>query len=185
MSYIPAGVVHSSYGQIMFVTKLRRNFSSSVIRKLIDNCKNTERHTFPKIEVTLTSDSDEIDKWIANHIYCAGNPVDSIGFDIEWKPNFSKNPGAMMSKASLLQLATANKVLLVQLFQLKKIPDSLYDIVSSEKLLKVGVSVFDDLKRMQVSRYLISPSGLIVEVSFVTHTRAILTYTHRMIIAFL
>ena len=109
---------------------------------------NKKDVTFPRIPVTLTFEEVKIDQWIESNLYPDGKKAeDSIGLDIEWKPNFSKGG---TNKASLLQLATSDSVLLVQLLQLQRIPASLRDLLSSQTILKVGVAVFDDLKKLRV-----------------------------------
>jgi ribonuclease D len=68
-----------------------------------------------------------------------------LGFDTETKPSFKKG---MINKVSLLQLAAGKRVFL---FRLNKIglPRTLADILASEKNLKIGAAIRDDIRILQ------------------------------------
>lgn len=69
----------------------------------------------------------------------------TLGFDTEKKPTFKKgeyNPTAMV------QLSTENDA---YLFRMNKMgyPESLFDFMSDDSILKLGISIDDDLKDLQ------------------------------------
>ncbi|MFK7951802.1 MAG: 3'-5' exonuclease [Ekhidna sp.] len=71
-----------------------------------------------------------------------------VGFDTEKKPTFKKgeyNPTAMV------QLSTENDA---YLFRMNKMgyPESLFDFMSDDSFLKLGISIDDDLKDLQKVR---------------------------------
>jgi ribonuclease D len=68
-----------------------------------------------------------------------------VGFDTETRPAF--RPGESYLP-SLVQFATANAVYLLQV-QLQDLSGAVREILSSEKIIKVGVSVTDDLRNLK------------------------------------
>ncbi|KAI6004490.1 ribonuclease H-like domain-containing protein [Pisolithus orientalis] len=67
-------------------------------------------------------------------------PHGTIGFDLEWKPG--SNPVA------LVQLATANCVLLLHIYRMKEIPHKIRDVLSGSRWTKVGVNIQYDCKKL-------------------------------------
>lgn len=68
-----------------------------------------------------------------------------IGFDTETRPAFRRGESYL---PSLVQLATADAVYLVQV-QRGNYSDTMREIFSSETMIKVGVSVRDDLRNLK------------------------------------
>ncbi|MEO8137473.1 MAG: 3'-5' exonuclease domain-containing protein 2, partial [Betaproteobacteria bacterium] len=68
-----------------------------------------------------------------------------VGFDTETRPAF--RPGQSYLP-SLVQFATASAVYLWQAQQ-KDLFDAMQEILTSEKIVKVGVSVTDDLRNLK------------------------------------
>ena len=68
-----------------------------------------------------------------------------MGFDTETKPAFTKG---VYHHVALLQLAVAEKVFLVRLNKLG-FPELLQELFSNDQLLKVGVSIRDDLAELR------------------------------------
>ena len=68
-----------------------------------------------------------------------------IGFDTETRPAFRRGESYL---PSLVQFATADAVYLVQVQQ-ADYSDAMREIFSSEKMIKVGVSVRDDLRNLK------------------------------------
>ena len=68
-----------------------------------------------------------------------------IGFDTETRPAFRRGESYL---PSLVQFATADTVYLVQVQQ-GDYSDAMREIFSSEKMIKVGVSVRDDLRNLK------------------------------------
>ncbi|USP79928.1 uncharacterized protein yc1106_07202 [Curvularia clavata] len=86
-----------------------------------------------------------------------------VGFDIEWKPH--GNPHSIKHNASLIQLACEDRVALfhISLFSGFKVeqlmPPSLRAILESPDIIKVGVAIKGDFKR--VEKYLkVHPQGV-------------------------
>jgi ribonuclease D len=68
-----------------------------------------------------------------------------VGFDTEARPAFS--PGESYPP-SLVQFATANAVYLLQVQQ-QDLLGAMAEVLSSEKIIKVGVSVTDDMRNLK------------------------------------
>lgn len=71
-----------------------------------------------------------------------------VGFDTETKPSFEKGK---TNKVALLQLSTADTCYLIRL-NLLGMQNSIMEILSSEKPLKVGLSLRDDYKMLNRRR---------------------------------
>jgi ribonuclease D len=79
-----------------------------------------------------------------------------LGFDTETKPSFSKGPN---NPVSLLQLSTSDKAFLFRI-NLIGLQPGLIKILSSSKILKIGVAIRDDIKILQqISPF--KPAGFI------------------------
>ena len=79
-----------------------------------------------------------------------------IGFDTETKPAFQKG---VYHHVALLQLAVANRVFLVRLSKIG-FPKPLQELFSEPTMLKVGISIRDDLLELQkLAKF--SPGGII------------------------
>ena len=79
-----------------------------------------------------------------------------VGFDTETKPSFEKGK---TNKVALLQLSTADTCYLIRL-NLLGMQNSIMDILSSEKPLKVGLSLRDDYKMLNRRRSF-KPAGFL------------------------
>ena len=71
----------------------------------------------------------------------------AMGLDLEWKPTFRARQAT--SRAAVLQLSGPGLCLVIQLQQLKHIPRQLRQLLADPTLLKVGVSVDDDLAKLR------------------------------------
>ena len=71
-----------------------------------------------------------------------------LGFDTETKPSFEKGK---MNKVALLQLSTADTCYLIRLNVLG-VQNPIIEILSSEKPLKIGLSLKDDYKMLNRRR---------------------------------
>lgn len=79
-----------------------------------------------------------------------------LGFDTETRPAFEKG---VSYPPSLVQLAAGNCVYIFQLQFIEK-PAKLFSILASEKIVKAGVSVSDDVKDLRsVSEFV--PAGFV------------------------
>ncbi len=69
----------------------------------------------------------------------------TIGFDTETKPSFKKG---QINELSLVQLATPTDAFLLRTMK-TGLPDSLRQLFENESILKVGVAIRDDIRKMQ------------------------------------
>lgn len=85
-----------------------------------------------------------------------------LGFDTETRPAFQKG---QRNQVSILQLSTENDAFI---FRLNKIglPASLKSILSSDKIVKAGVAIHDDIKALQ-KKSKFEPGGFIELQSYV------------------
>lgn len=79
-----------------------------------------------------------------------------LGFDTETRPAFQRG---VSYPPALIQLATADRVFVIQILLLKEI-QPLLDILEDEKILKAGVAITDDLKQLR-EVYEFKPGGFI------------------------
>jgi hypothetical protein len=95
--------------------------------------------------IHVVQNNDLADSWIQQFVIepC----VKIIGLDIEWKPVFIK--GQPPRKASLLQIAASDEILLLQIYGLqpKRIPQLVLKVLADTSILKVGVGIEDDAAR--------------------------------------
>jgi Ribonuclease D len=69
----------------------------------------------------------------------------ALGFDTETRPSFRKGRN---NQVALLQLSTAEEAFLFQLSNIG-IPQPLKAVLSSEKILKIGVGIKDDIRSLR------------------------------------
>jgi hypothetical protein len=110
-------------------------------------------HYKPKaapIEVVITRRDAQIRKWLDENLPKTSRDPKSlqkvVGFDVEWKPSYFKG---IQNKISLVQLATPQSALLIQMKYVEEIPLSLVEVVSSKDIMKVGVGILEDLQRLE------------------------------------
>ncbi|MDE6296833.1 MAG: 3'-5' exonuclease domain-containing protein 2, partial [Muribaculaceae bacterium] len=77
-----------------------------------------------------------------------------IGFDTETKPSFKRG---QTNNVALLQLATQKISYLIRLNRIG-LPDSIKEILESDKIQKVGVSIHDDFHNLR-KLYKLEPAG--------------------------
>jgi Ribonuclease D len=94
-----------------------------------------------EISVVSNPDSNEFYQAIE---YLKNQQV--IGFDTETKPCFV--PKVPKNKMAILQLAGADKAYIFRLQQVG-VPNELAEILMSEKILKIGAAVHDDIKGLR------------------------------------
>ena len=94
-----------------------------------------------EIGIVVAKSEEMVNLWVES---VAGCKV--IGLDIEYKPNFKK--GCPLNKTSLLQLSAGDCVVLIQLFQVKCIPNSLAKLLEDPSITKAGVGIDDDVKKL-------------------------------------
>lgn len=102
------------------------------------------KHSNTLVEVTLPDTDEQIADWAAQNASVSSSSPVVLGMDVEWRPAWR---AGVHNKVALVQLGTPKSVLLVQLNRFKDgFPKALSSILKSEKILKCGVGVHDDLK---------------------------------------
>ncbi|KAF5741512.1 putative Polynucleotidyl transferase [Tripterygium wilfordii] len=99
------------------------------------------------IEITVTANSSVIDSWVSiirsMHI---GQQV-VVGLVCEWRPNTTI---LMNNKTATLQLCIDTKCLIIQLFYLDRIPQSLKSFLTDPNFTFVGVEVARDVEKLRL-----------------------------------
>ncbi|KAG7450236.1 ribonuclease H-like protein [Guyanagaster necrorhizus] len=72
--------------------------------------------------------------------------VGHVGFDLEWKPTFAR--GARENPVALVQIATATDVFLFHLSAMSTVPASLMRFLQNSSIIKVGVGIQNDVKKL-------------------------------------
>lgn len=65
-----------------------------------------------------------------------------LGFDTETKPSFKKG---VINPVSLLQITSSTQAFLIRINKIG-LPDEIKNILSNEKILKIGLAIKDDIK---------------------------------------
>ncbi|KMT13649.1 hypothetical protein BVRB_4g080350 [Beta vulgaris subsp. vulgaris] len=112
------------------------------------NTKSTVSFGGANIVTTLTDKAQVIDEWVAEILprYVANGKSTVVGLDIEWRPNVVST---MSNKTTTLQLCIDNKCLIVQLFYLDYLPQSLRDFMGWPRFTFVGVKVDEDVAKLR------------------------------------
>jgi hypothetical protein len=93
-------------------------------------------------------------------------PQGLLGFDLEWKPNFRK--GQQENPVALVQLATHDTVLLLQISAMSEFPSGLRELLNSPFWIKAGVSIQNDCNKLYTD-YRVSVRNC-VELSLLART---------------
>ncbi|KAL2941640.1 Werner Syndrome-like exonuclease [Bienertia sinuspersici] len=112
------------------------------------NTKTIVRFGDANIETTVTNKAEAIDKWVDEILPHYANTGKStvVGLDIEWRPHIISS---MSNKSATLQLCIGTKCLIVQLFYLDYLPQSLKDFMGWPNFTFVGVEVADDVAKLR------------------------------------
>ena len=102
------------------------------------------------------------DEKILSHAFEEIHEHDVVGFDTETKPVFVRGH---QNKVALMQVALPKKVFLIRIKQ-TGITEHMVNFLESERILKAGVALRDDIKALQRLRHY-NPKGFIelVELS--------------------
>lgn len=99
------------------------------------------------IETTVTDKSSVTDSWVEGILSLyADAPLTVVGLDIEWKPHPIR---FMSNKSATLQLCINDRCLILQLFYMDSIPQSLIDFLRNSKFTFVGIEVADDVAKLK------------------------------------
>ncbi|KAI0932660.1 hypothetical protein AcW1_000281 [Taiwanofungus camphoratus] len=69
-----------------------------------------------------------------------------LGFDLEWKPSFRK--GQKENAVALVQLATEDMVLIIQVSAMQRFPEKLREVLEDADTVKAGVGIQYDCKKL-------------------------------------
>lgn len=75
------------------------------------------------------------DKW-SRRLREAADRDGIIGFDLEWRPSYTRHQAAE-TKPALVQMSTRGLIVLIQLKQLSGLPEALVKLLTDETLIKV------------------------------------------------
>ncbi|KAF6163785.1 hypothetical protein GIB67_012144 [Kingdonia uniflora] len=100
------------------------------------------------IVTTVTDKADDANAWV-NEILLIhyGKPTIVVGLDIEWRPHYNRN---MSNKSATLQLCVDDKCLILQLFYMDYLPQSLKNFLSDSAAIFVGLEVGNDVAKLRV-----------------------------------
>ncbi|KAL9248238.1 hypothetical protein vseg_021582 [Gypsophila vaccaria] len=102
------------------------------------------------IQTTLTKSASKITEWVDNitNMYSGVSLLKPqvVGLDIEWRPHPVRS---LSNTTATLQLCIDTHCLIVQLFYVDYIPNSLKNFLSSLEFTFVGVEVADDAEKLK------------------------------------
>ena len=102
----------------------------SKLRRFIPHYRQKVKQQHKTVEVHMPECSEALADW-ANNNLTARDSV--LGFDCEWRPKFT--PGAL-NRVALVQLATQNSVVLIQMHKFASPPAILRQLLLSKNVLK-------------------------------------------------
>ncbi|KAJ3990407.1 hypothetical protein F5890DRAFT_1479587 [Lentinula detonsa] len=74
------------------------------------------------------------------------HPPPHIGFDLEWKPNF--RPGTPENPIAVVQIAYQTASYVIHVREMRHLPDGLVEILENPRIVKVGVGIQNDAKKL-------------------------------------
>lgn len=98
------------------------------------------------IETIVTDKSSVANEWLQEILSIYANMPMVVGLDIEWRPHPIRS---MSNKSATLQLCIDDKCLILQLFYMDAIPQSLKDFVADSNFTFVGIQVLDDIAKLR------------------------------------
>ncbi|KAL8540843.1 hypothetical protein ACS0TY_002174 [Phlomoides rotata] len=98
------------------------------------------------IETTVTDKAATATAWVRdiNSLY-GGSPT-VVGLDVEWRPH---HISSMSNKSATLQLCINDKCLILQLFYMDFIPESIKAFLLNPNFTFVGIEVADDVSKLR------------------------------------
>ncbi|KAI3744253.1 hypothetical protein L1987_57330 [Smallanthus sonchifolius] len=99
------------------------------------------------IETTVTNTATITKQWVdAILLDHANNPMVVVGLDVEWRPHPIR---FMSNKSATLQLCIDTKCLILQLFYMDEIPETLKSFLLNPVFTFVGIEVEDDILKLK------------------------------------
>lgn len=108
--------------------------------------QHTVRFSTQIIDTTVTNEASGAEDWIrtVRAAHSGGRII--VGLDCEWKPQYSR---WAHNKVATLQLCVGNKCLILQLFHMDYIPQSVKDFLNGDDVILVGVGVDGDATKLR------------------------------------
>ncbi|KAL6954847.1 hypothetical protein U1Q18_034458 [Sarracenia purpurea var. burkii] len=119
---------------------------------MANNSKHMVYFSGKIIETTVTDKALVADEWVRDvrSDLHSGQKI-IVGLDCEWRPNFFSR--SMSNKTATLQLCTGTdqmtKCLILQLFYMDSIPESIRSFLADPNITFVGVEVGDDASKLR------------------------------------
>ncbi|KAL4586504.1 hypothetical protein LXL04_011140 [Taraxacum kok-saghyz] len=105
------------------------------------------RYDGKTIVTTVTDKSAVATEWVDEILLLhANNPNVMVGLDVEWRPH---SISYMSNKSATLQLCIDDKCLILQLFYMDEIPESLKSFLLNPKFTFVGIEVEGDILKLK------------------------------------
>ncbi|KAK6286004.1 hypothetical protein POUND7_012183 [Theobroma cacao] len=98
------------------------------------------------IETTVTDKACVADAWVCNIRSMYNGQQMIVGLDSEWRPNTTST---LINRTAVLQLCIETKCLILQLFYLDYIPQSLKSFLQDPNVTFVGVEVERDAAKLR------------------------------------
>lgn len=99
------------------------------------------------VQVVYTRDTVEAEQWLREHIVDCSTRA--VGFDTEQRPQFvSKKDGGTENETAVLQLGVETSCLVLHIYHMSEMPESLESILRDENILKIGSGIDKDASKL-------------------------------------
>ena len=99
------------------------------------------------VQVAYTRNATEAERWLREHIVDCSTRA--VGFDTEQKPQFvSKKQGGTENETAVLQLGVETSCLVLHIYHMSEMPESLESILRDENILKIGSAIDKDASKL-------------------------------------
>ena len=106
------------------------------------------------VQVVYTRDALEAEQWLREHIVDCS--TGAVGFDTEQRPQFvSKKDGGTENETAVLQLGVETSCLVLHIYHMTEMPESLESILRDENILKIGSGIDKDASKLTRERGLV------------------------------
>ncbi|KAF5464558.1 hypothetical protein F2P56_014629 [Juglans regia] len=128
------------------VTSNRSN-TTLILNLIAYKSKYSIKFAGKTIETTVTDEASIVDEWVREMLSICGGKAVAVGLGVhEWRPH----PICWMSnKSATLQLCIDQKCLIIQLFYLDYIPQSIKSFLMNSNFTFVGIRVAEDIAKLQ------------------------------------
>ncbi|KAL8064706.1 hypothetical protein ABFX02_01G108600 [Erythranthe guttata] len=99
-----------------------------------------------RIETTVTDKAATATEWVREIMAEYGRRPTAVGLDVEWLPHPIRH---MSNKSATLQLCIDKKCLILQLFYMDEIPQSIKSFLLNPNFTFVGIEVEDDVTKLK------------------------------------